>query len=182
MKWGGTPRGFSVYAVVLTFTEQKRAAADHLFEHGRRPARTTRALGYPSRQLLAAWIDELEPGRRPKHPSARQVSREIEEQAVIDLVTRRGAVKDIANELGAEGAALRNRKRRLLDKGGPRKLPKETAEASRELEEYAGRTPSSDLMEPSCRRRSSAESWRKDSSPSASSALAKARSAMRPKT
>lgn len=44
--------------------EQKRAAADHYPTHGRRAGRTIRRLGYPSRTLLAAWIDELAPGER----------------------------------------------------------------------------------------------------------------------
>lgn len=42
----------------------KRVAVDYCFEHGKCLARTRRALGYPSKELLAAWIDELEPGRR----------------------------------------------------------------------------------------------------------------------
>ena len=40
----------------------KRVAVDHYFEHGKRLARTRRALGYPSKELLAAWNDE--PGAR----------------------------------------------------------------------------------------------------------------------
>ena len=35
--------------------DQKRAAIDHFFEHGRCLARTMRALGYPSQELLGAW-------------------------------------------------------------------------------------------------------------------------------
>lgn len=42
----------------------KRVAVDHCFEHGKCLARTRRALGYPSKELLAAWIDEPGPGRR----------------------------------------------------------------------------------------------------------------------
>ena len=46
------PRSFS--------DEQVRAAVDHYLEHGRSPARTLRAMGYPkSRAALAAWVDEL---------------------------------------------------------------------------------------------------------------------------
>ena len=38
-------------------TEQKRAAVDHYLTHGRRASRTMRRLGYPSKEVLAAWID-----------------------------------------------------------------------------------------------------------------------------
>lgn len=118
--------------------EQKRTAVDHFFEHGRCLARTMRALGYPSQELLAAWIDELEPGRRPKRSSARRVSHETKEQAVIDLVARRGAAKVIADGLGIERATLYNWKRKLLSEEVPCKLPRKKDDRSiEELEEYA---------------------------------------------
>lgn len=75
--------------------EQRRAAVDHFFEHGQCLARTIRALGYPSQELLAAWIDELEPGRRPKRSSAKRLTHENKQRAVVDLITRKGAAKDI---------------------------------------------------------------------------------------
>lgn len=120
--------------------DQKRAAIDHFFEHGRCLARTMRTLGYPSQELLAAWIDELKPGRRPKHSSARRFSHEAKEQAVIDLVARRGAAQVIADGLGIERATLYNWKRKLLSEEAPCKLPREKDDRSiEELEEYACR-------------------------------------------
>lgn len=44
--------------------EQKRAAVDHYLTHGRRLSGTMRRMGYPSHEVLAAWIDELAPGER----------------------------------------------------------------------------------------------------------------------
>lgn len=41
--------------------EQKRAAVDHYLTHGRRASRTMRQMGYPSKEVLASWIDELAP-------------------------------------------------------------------------------------------------------------------------
>lgn len=118
--------------------EQKRTAVDHFFEHGRCLARTTRALGYPSQQLLAAWIDELEPSRRPKRSNTRQVSHEAKQKAVIDLITRKGAANDIADELGVERATLYNWKRKLLSEEVPCKMPRKRDDKSiEELEEYA---------------------------------------------
>lgn len=38
--------------------EQKRAAVDHYLTHGRRASRTMRQMGYPSKEVLASWIDE----------------------------------------------------------------------------------------------------------------------------
>lgn len=118
--------------------EQKRTAVEHFFEHGRSLARTMRALGYPSQELLTAWIGELEPGRRPKRSSTRRVFREAKEQAAIDLVTRRGAAKDIADVLGVERATLYNWKRKLLNEEVPCKLQRKRDHRSiEELEEYA---------------------------------------------
>lgn len=44
--------------------EQKRASVDHYLTHGRRASRTMRQMGYPSKEALASWIDELAPGER----------------------------------------------------------------------------------------------------------------------
>ena len=45
--------------------EMRRRAVEHYLEHGRGPAGTMRALGYPkSREKLREWVDELAPGRR----------------------------------------------------------------------------------------------------------------------
>jgi transposase-like protein len=41
--------------------EQKKVAVDHYLDHDRCVATTWRALGYPSRGTLAAWIEELHP-------------------------------------------------------------------------------------------------------------------------
>ena len=58
--------------------------------------------------------------------------------AVVDLVTRTGAAKDIAGELGIERATLYNWKRRLLDEEVPCKMPRKPDGGTiEELEEYA---------------------------------------------
>src|SRR5262245_64160837 len=41
--------------------EQKQTAIDHYLSHDRCAAATLRALGYPSRATLTAWIEELCP-------------------------------------------------------------------------------------------------------------------------
>lgn len=48
----------------------KRVTVDRCFEHGKCLARTCRALGYPSKELLAAWIDEPIVQASPNAPNA----------------------------------------------------------------------------------------------------------------
>ena len=56
--------------------QQIQTAVQHYLDHDRCIASTLRALGYPCRQVLTAWIDELRPdsrlrmvGRAPKCPA-----------------------------------------------------------------------------------------------------------------
>lgn len=44
--------------------EDRRTAVEHYLSHGRSLARTVRELGYPTRPVLASWVDELAPGMR----------------------------------------------------------------------------------------------------------------------
>ena len=82
--------------------EQKRIAVEHFFEHGQCLALTIRALGYPSKELLASWVDELAPGRRPKRAAPSKISTAVKERAVVDLVTRKGSAKEVSDALGVE--------------------------------------------------------------------------------
>lgn len=92
--------------------EQKRAAVDHYLQYGRCLRRTLRALGYPSHEVLARWIDELEPGRRRLR------------RAPVDEPTRRRAVaryacgeatsRRIGEELGVSADVVRNWKHTML--------------------------------------------------------------------
>lgn len=76
--------------------EQKRAAVDHYLTHGRRLSRMMRRMGYPSHEVLAAWIDELAPGERV-----------IRRGPVADGV-RRMAVARLAAGGGAPGRGRRH--------------------------------------------------------------------------
>lgn len=91
--------------------EQKRAAADHYPTHGRRAGRTIRRLGYPSRTLLAARIDELAPGeRRPRHGP---VPEGLKREAVLRVVSGEMTSREAAEELGVDPSVVRNWKRQL---------------------------------------------------------------------
>ena len=67
--------------------EQKKVAAQHYLDHDRCLAATLKALGYPCRETLSAWVDELYP--ETKHPvvgKARSVPRpQALKQAAVQL-------------------------------------------------------------------------------------------------
>ena len=46
--------------------QQKKAAVEHYLSHGQCLAATLKALGYPGRGTLAAWLDELRPETRKR--------------------------------------------------------------------------------------------------------------------
>ena len=93
------------------------------FEHGKCLSRTCRALGYPSKELLAAWIDELEPGRRKVNRTHRGFEDDDRENAVVRLVTRKESAQSIADGIGVKRATLYNWKRKLLGEEAPSTMP-----------------------------------------------------------
>lgn len=101
----------------------KRAAVDHCLEHGKCLSRTCGALGYPSKGLLAAWADELEPGRRKASGTHRGIARAAKEDAVVRLVTGADPARSIADDMGVKRATLYNWKRGLLGEEAPPKMP-----------------------------------------------------------
>lgn len=103
--------------------EQGRAAVGHCFEHGKCLARTCRMPGYPSKELLAAWIDELEPGRRKANRAMREITECERENAVIRLTTGKGSAQAIADDMGVKRLALYDRKRKLLGEGALPEMP-----------------------------------------------------------
>ena len=67
--------------------EQKKVAVEHYLNHDRCLAGTLRALGYPERETLAAWVDALYPETRKRVVGkARSVPRPPEfKQAAVQL-------------------------------------------------------------------------------------------------
>lgn len=97
--------------------EQKKVAARHYLDHGRCLAGTLKALGYPCRETLAAWIDALYP--ETKHPvvgKARSVPRPqaLKQAAVIELCTRQTSALVIAQKLAVSRPTLYQWKNQLL--------------------------------------------------------------------
>jgi transposase-like protein len=109
--------------------EQKKAAVGHYLSHDRCAAATLRALGYPSRETLAAWIEELHPeirkrvvgratGSVPKSP-------EVKQAAVIELCTREESARLIARKAGVSRPTLYNWKNQLLGRDAPASMKRQ---------------------------------------------------------
>lgn len=107
--------------------EQKQAAVDHYLEHGRCLARTVRALGYPSKQALSGWCEELVPKQRKRSGNGVQFTHEQKKDAVIALCSRRGSAKQVAEAHGTNRESLYSWKRELL--GKERAMAKTTGQA-----------------------------------------------------
>jgi len=102
--------------------EQRQIAVQHYLDHDRCIASTMKALGYPCRETLTAWIDELHPevrqrivGRAPnvQHPL------ELKNAAVIELCTRKTNAKEIAQKFAVCRPTLYNWKNQLLGGEAP---------------------------------------------------------------
>jgi putative transposase len=103
-------------------TEQKQVAVQHFLDHGHCIASTLKALGYPCRETLEGWIDELQPqarkrmvGRAPsvQHPP------EHKHAAVIELCTRQTSAQTIARKHAVCRPTLYNWKNQLLGPEAP---------------------------------------------------------------
>ena len=102
--------------------EQKKVAVEHYLNHDRCLAGTLRALGYPERETLAAWVDALYPETRKRVVGkARSVPRppELKQAAVIELCTRQTSAREIAQKLAVSRGALYKWKNQLLGPEAP---------------------------------------------------------------
>jgi transposase-like protein len=125
--------------------EQKKVVIDHYLSHGRCAAATLQALGYPSRETLAAWIEELCPESR-KRIVGRAVasvskSQKVKQAAVIELCTGEQSARVVAEKAGASRPTLYNRKNQLLGREVPASMKRKMKPASdherAELEQQA---------------------------------------------
>jgi len=96
---------------------QMKVAVNYYLEHGRNISRTVRAVGYPTREVLAKWVDDLAAGERKisiRRGAVVQFSHEQKKNAVIKLCAREGSAADIADSLGASRVSLYKWKKQLL--------------------------------------------------------------------
>jgi putative transposase len=82
--------------------QQKEVAARHYLNYVRCLAGTLKTLGYPCRDTLAAWLDELRPETRKNvFGKAKSVLRppELKQAAAIEICTRQIRAQAIAQNL-----------------------------------------------------------------------------------
>ena len=85
----------------------KECAVEHHRDHGRCIAATIKALGYPSRSLLSAWIQELNPqARAPVGGRPQELTPEAKQSAVIALCMRLASAQAVADDVGVSRGSL----------------------------------------------------------------------------
>ena len=109
-------RGYVILKPKYSLAQREKAVGYYL-DHGRCIASTIKALGYPARDSLRAWIYKLHPklhtrvvsrsGGLARPPAMRQT-------AVIALCTRQESAKAVAQKLGVCRPTLYNWKNQLL--------------------------------------------------------------------
>ena len=116
---------------------QKDLAVNHFVGSGRCIAVTIKALGYPSRSLLASWIREAHPELAPRVGHAHEaLSSAAKQSAVMALCLRRGSAQAVAEELGVSRPSLYNWKNQLLSKeAAPLMKPKQGPSPGSERDE-----------------------------------------------
>jgi transposase InsO family protein/transposase-like protein len=105
---------------------QKDRAVKHYIEHGRCIVATIKVLGYPSRDLLSAWIEQAHPrgrariaGRVPELPP------ETKQSAVIALCMRPASAQAVADAVGVSRGSLYKWKNQLLGHDAPVPMKRE---------------------------------------------------------
>lgn len=94
----------------------KERAVEHHRDQGHCIAATIKALGYPSRSLLSAWIQELNPqARAPAVGRSQELAPEAKQSAVIALCMRPASAQAVADDVGVSRGSLYKSKNQLLD-------------------------------------------------------------------
>ena len=90
-------------------------------------SRTIRSLGYPSRTLLKQWLVESHSedfSDCVNRVSLINFTTEQKEQAALDLCTREGNAKSVADKYGVSQCSLYKWKHQFIPKGSIAKMPK----------------------------------------------------------
>jgi len=115
----------SGYTRARKYTDaHKEKAVQHYLENGRCLAATIRALGFPSKMLMSAWVRERCPESRVRRNGtfskpALDLSPAFKQSAVIALCTRQTSAASLARELGVSRPTLYNWKHQLLGPDAP---------------------------------------------------------------
>jgi putative transposase len=102
----------------------REQAIEHYLAHGRCMAATIKALGFPCRSLMSAWVRERVPEARARSSTfVREPFRERlpaeKQSAVIALCLRQSSAAAVAQELGVSRYTLYNWKHQLLGPDAP---------------------------------------------------------------
>ena len=107
---------------------QRDRAVVHYLDYGRCIAATIKSLGYPSRDSLSAWIEELYPrrlarvvGRTP------ELAPEAKQSAVIALCMRPTSAQAVADDMGVSRGSLYKWKNQLLGHDAPSPMKRQQA-------------------------------------------------------
>lgn len=99
---------------------QKDRAVEHYLEHGRCIVATIKALGYPSRDLLSVWIEQVYPqGRARVTGRVPELAPEAKQSAVIALCMRPASAQAVADDMGVSRGSLYKWKNQLLGHDAP---------------------------------------------------------------
>lgn len=112
-------------------SEQKQLAINYYYKHGRCLARTVRKLGFPSRTVLGEWLREIHPEDFPhcaQSTSLVKLTKAQKENAVLDLCSRTGSARDVADQYGVSRISLYAWKHKLFPDWSPTQMMKDKAE------------------------------------------------------
>ena len=142
--------------------EQKAAAIELYLAHDRCIAATMRALGYPCRGTLTAWIREALPEARRRVVGStvrRRYSGGLMQAGVMELCTREESAQAVADKFGVCRPTLYNWKNQLLGREAPASMKR--TNPSSPSQERDGKRPANPstrdepLQAPSCPRKPS---------------------------
>ncbi|MDY2790701.1 MAG: IS3 family transposase [Lachnospiraceae bacterium] len=114
----------------------KQYAVNYYLEHGKCIRRTCKKLGYPSRTLLKAWIEELAPAQKKYCTSGGknvEYTQEQKQSAVIDMCSRMSSVAQVAEKHGVTRPTLYKWKKELLKESSIIPMKKKEYTTSNEL-------------------------------------------------
>ena len=115
---GDLPTGYARQPIYSQ--AQKDRAVEHYLEHGRCIVATIKALGYPSRDLLSAWIEQVYPqGRARVTGRVPELAPEAKQSAVIALCMRPASAQAVADDMGVSRGSLYKWKNQLLGHEAP---------------------------------------------------------------
>ncbi len=113
--------------------EQKRIAVNHYFEYDQCYARTIRMLGYPNRESLRQWCEELAPGARKLRKSAVKLTQDQKEAVLKKFYKPQTNRKNLAESEGISRVTLYQWKNTVLGKDFPLRMTLKNQEKQKEL-------------------------------------------------